>query len=325
MLVLLVGPVDLNISSKFYVARLDAVVSNITAEVKALDRALTQSINGTGSSIAEPAPQESPSPQPNATPVSPDVELKRSASQATVDSLSADQLRAASAPAELAGTQLPQSGCNNIGRPISTTFSRLDEFICRTAQDIAVNRRNRRVLISQDQSLLFAIITSKVLKTEGGESYVAFVSEAQEARTDQQMGAGPTSTGTTSLVVKDGVPYVLSLAVENGAAVQSRSGTTVTFRVNPMGLMNTFANKGFISGFRQAEQDPVQNFLRKSLLGFTFDTLCKRRSYSLLGRSRKQYRIYSIAPGKNSGVRGCAISWTGGKTRRSTERKKSSP
>ena len=258
--------------SREYVARLEAIVSSITAEVDALDAALTQNLPTVASSVSQPTPQMMPSPQPSAAPLPPDVELRRSAFQATVDSLSADKLKAAAAPAELAETQLPQPGCNNVGRPNSTTFSRLDEFICRTAQDIAVNRRNRRVLISQDQALLFAIIISKVLKTEGSESYVAFVSEAQEARTDQQMGAGPSSAGTTSLVVKGGVPYVLGLAVENGAAVQSTSDTTVTFRVNPMGLIKTFANKGFITGFRQAEQDPVQNFLRKSSVGITFDT-----------------------------------------------------
>ena len=258
--------------SRDYVTRLEALVSSITAEVEVLDAALAQNLPTVASSVSQPTPQMTPSPQPSPTPTPADVEMRRSAFQAAVDNLTAEKLNAATAPTELAGTQLPQPGCNNLGRPISTTFSRLDEFLCRTAQDIAANRRNRRLLISQDQALLFAIIISKVLKTEGSESYVAFVSEAQEARTDQQMGAGPSSAGTTSLVVKGGVPYVLGLAVENGAAVQSRSDTTVTFRVNPMGAINTLANKGFITGFRQADQDPVEKFLRKSSVGFTFDT-----------------------------------------------------
>jgi hypothetical protein len=252
-----------------YIAKLEEVMSGITAEVDALDRALDSPV--IASNVSPPAPHASPSPQPSPTPTPPDVAMRQAAFQATVDNMTPEKLSEAAAPPELAGTQLPQPGCNNIGRPISTTFSKLDEFICRAAQNISTNR-NPRLLIAQDQALLFAIIISKVLKTEGTDSYVAFVSEAQEKRTDQQMGAGPSSAGTTSLVVKGGVPYVLGLAVENGAAVQSRSDTTVTFRLNPMGVIKTLADKGIITGFRQTEQDPVEKILRKSSVGFTFDT-----------------------------------------------------
>jgi hypothetical protein len=276
-----------------YIARLEVVISSINAEVEALDEALKQNLVAAASTIVQAPPQASPTPQPSAAPPGPDVELNRSAFETSVANFSDDQLKAAAAPAELAGTKSSKPACNEDGRPISTTFSRLDEFICRTARDIAANRQNRRLLISQDQALLFAIIISRVLKTEGSESYVAFVSEAQEARTDQQMGAGPNSAGTTSLVVKGSVPYVLGLAVENGAAMQSRSDTTVTFRVNPMGLINTFANKGFITGFRQAEQDPVQNFLRKASLGFTFDTSRGTQPGVLVG-DRQQLSALSV-------------------------------
>jgi hypothetical protein len=39
-----------------------------------------------------------------------------------------------------------------------------------------------------------------------------------------------------------------------------------------MGVIKTLADKGFITGFRQTEQDPVEKILRKSSVGFTFDT-----------------------------------------------------
>lgn len=255
--------------SQEYVSRLEAVVSSITTEVNALDQVLT----GTSSAInvSQPLVQASPLPSPSPTPLSEEEKLKRSAFQADVDRLTPEKLKAAAAPAELAGTQLPQPGCNK-NHPNATKFSQLDDFICQAAQDIADNRRDRRVLISQDEGLLFAIIISKVLKTQGTESFVSFVSEAQEARTDQQMGAGPSSSGTTSLVVKGGVPYLLGLAVENGAAVRSRSDTAITFRLNPMGLIKTLDDKGFITGFRQTENDPIEKFLRKTSLGVTFDT-----------------------------------------------------
>jgi hypothetical protein len=121
---------------------------------------------------------------------------------------------------------------------------------------------------------MFTILTAKLLKTEtaSGESYAAFVSEAQEIRTDQQMGAGPSSSGTTSLVSKGGIPYLFGLAVENGAATQSQSDTTITFRVNPAGVLDIFGNKGFITGFRNDQNDPFLKFLGKTSLGFSFDT-----------------------------------------------------
>jgi hypothetical protein len=115
-------------------------------------------------------------------------------------------------------------------------------------------------------------LIAKLLKTKGTESYVSFVTEAQDARIDQQVGAGPSSQGTTSLVVKGGVPYFFGLAVENGAATQSQSGTTITYRANPAGLLNMFEKKGFITGFRQNESDPFLKVLGKTSLGFTFDT-----------------------------------------------------
>jgi hypothetical protein len=111
-----------------------------------------------------------------------------------------------------------------------------------------------------------------LLQAAGDESYASFVTQAQEQRTDQQLGAGPSSSGTTSLVSKGGIPYALAFAVENGAATQTQSDTTVTFRVNPAGALSLFNNSGFITGFRQTENDALLKFLRKTSLGFTFDT-----------------------------------------------------
>jgi hypothetical protein len=126
--------------------------------------------------------------------------------------------------------------------------------------------------LARDLSQVLVILTAQLLKTKtsDGESYAAFVTDAQEIRNDQQMGAGPNSSGTTSLVSKGGLPYLFGFAVENGAATQSQSDTTVTFRVNPGGVINMFANKGFITGFR--EPDSVVKFLNKTSVGFSFDT-----------------------------------------------------
>jgi hypothetical protein len=69
--------------------------------------------------------------------------------------------------------------------------------------------------------------------------------EIEDSRVDEQLGAGPGAAGTTNLVSKGGIPAILALAVENGALMQSISGTTVTFQGNPAGIIGALAKKGF--------------------------------------------------------------------------------
>lgn len=104
------------------------------------------------------------------------------------------------------------------------------------------------------------------------KSTPAFLVEAVEANTSTQVGSGPSSNGTTSLVVKGGAPAVLGFAVENGALARSVSGTNVTFRGNPMGVFHALKNHGFFESAIEDENDPVTKFLRKTSFAFTFDT-----------------------------------------------------
>jgi hypothetical protein len=202
---------------------------------------------------------------------SPDDKARKESFAATVNNISDSDLKEAAAPTAITESKLPQPGCDADGNVVGTSSSKFDQAICGLAGEVS-ERRNRRILLSGDKGTLLPILIAKLLKTSGSESFVSFISEAQEARTDQQIGAGPSSSGTTSLVTKGGVPYALGFAVENGAAVQSQSGTTITFRLNPAGTLKLFTNQGFITGFRQTEDDAVMKFLRKSSIGLTFDT-----------------------------------------------------
>jgi hypothetical protein len=217
-------------------------------------------------------PARSVPAQPQTSTFSPQADKARRADfEQAVKNFVADPkaLSDAAAP-KVAADNLPVVGCNELGRPASTKFSKYDEYICRLAQGLA--DENRQILLEQDKAPLLTILIAKLLKTTGAESYSSMVTDAQEARIDQQMGAGPASSGTTSLVSKGGIPYLLGLAVENGAAVESRSGTAVTFRLNPAGMVKLFEQKGFITGFREVQADPPMNFLRKTSVGVSFDT-----------------------------------------------------
>jgi hypothetical protein len=63
----------------------------------------------------------------------------------------------------------------------------------------------------------------------------------EEARIDKQVGGAGSNAGSTSIVSKGSVPAILGLAVENGALTRSVSGTTVTFRGNPLRATSTSA------------------------------------------------------------------------------------
>jgi hypothetical protein len=55
----------------------------------------------------------------------------------------------------------------------------------------------------------------------------------EAARTDKQLGAGPSSSGTTSVTEKPGLPRILALAVEYGAVQQETSGASLTLSTTP--------------------------------------------------------------------------------------------
>src|SRR6185437_1725214 len=245
-----------------YLAALQKDLDGVNNELGDLDQGLRQS----GVVVAVPL-AATPIPSPSPTPSNAQV-----AFDATVKKLSETDLTEAAAPASVVASANPPVACLVGGRPNLPFPSKYENAVCQLAIRIDSLPSEKYIHISAHRAELFTILIAKLLKAKATESYVSFVTEAQEKRIDQQVGAGPSSQGTTSLVVKGGVPYLFGLAVENGAATQSQSDTTITYRVNPAGVLNLFQKKGFISGFRQNENDPFLKFLGKTSLGFTFDT-----------------------------------------------------
>jgi|GEM_PF-1090399 len=256
------------------------VVAALQEELKTVDSEVTDldALLGTAGQIGSGALPGTPTnPQPGSavmlspsTPTPTPTDMQK-AFDAKVASLLLNDVKSAAAP-EVTASALPQSACTEGGLPNISSPSKLDTSFCGLAGMIEERKTEKVILLSRDKGPLLTILIAKLLKTQGTESYVAFVNEAQEQRIDQQIGAGPGSQGTTSLVTKGGVPYLFGLAVENGAATQSQSDTTITYRVNPAGALKLFSKKGFIPGFRENENDPFLKVLAKTSLGFTFDT-----------------------------------------------------
>lgn len=63
-----------------------------------------------------------------------------------------------------------------------------------------------------------------------------------QQRTDQQLGAGASATGTTSLVTKAGSSQLISLAVDSGGLTRSVNGTTATLGTNSDQIFRTVTN-----------------------------------------------------------------------------------
>ncbi|MCA1620191.1 MAG: hypothetical protein LC795_12960 [Acidobacteria bacterium] len=113
--------------------------------------------------------------------------------------------------------------------------------------------------------------TITAAKLIGREERGKFLVEAEDARTDKQVEGGPENAGSTSLVVKGGAPTVLGFAVSNGALVQSQSGTTFTFRGNPVGLVKLLQNKTFDESYLEDVNDPATRLLKKTSFSVSFD------------------------------------------------------
>jgi hypothetical protein len=194
-----------------HVEQLKKELQNVNGEIQNLDSALRQS---GGTVIAAPVPPPTPEVNVKKDEKPPEKAAERAAFEKAVAAISRDDLEKAALPAEAA--KVPAPPCNSNGRPASTTFSLFDDSVCGLARD--VTKDSRRILLEQDSYNIWTILIAKLLKskTTGDDSYASFVSEAQEKRTDQQMGAGPTSNSATSLVSKGGIPYLLGLAVEMG-------------------------------------------------------------------------------------------------------------
>lgn len=97
-----------------------------------------------------------------------------------------------------------------------------------------------------------------------------FVATAEDARVDKQVGGSDSNAGSTSLVSKGSIPSILGYAVENGALARDVSGTTITFRGNPVGIVKALSNAGFIESYQNT--DAGIRFLRRFSFALSFDT-----------------------------------------------------
>ena len=208
----------------------------------------------------------------------------------------ADAAGAVASGAEAAQDASGLSPCNAINASNAGQFSEYEVAVC----DLVANIRNRKtgatavtgvplipdepdeadlvtpgakqgaaIALGQNALELQKIIAAKLI---GREERGKFLVEAEERRTDKQVEGGPENAGSTSLVVKGGAPTVFGFAVSNGALAQSQSGTTLTFRGNPVGIVKLLQNKTFDESYLEDENDALTRFVKKTSFSVSFDT-----------------------------------------------------
>jgi hypothetical protein len=144
-------------------------------------------------------------------------------------------------------------------------LSTYDQYVCKLGNNIR-DRKTKApkagIILEDDSLALTQILVAKSFQP-------AIVVQAEDERVDVQVGGGSSNAGSTSLVSKGSVPAILGFAVENGALTQSQSGTTITFRGDPVGILQTLSSKGFIQSYTEAATET--QFLRRFSFALSFD------------------------------------------------------
>lgn len=231
--------------------------------------------SSTPTTTPTPTPTLSPSPSPSPTPAT---------------------------PADTVGSVCLQQDLN------IAAYSRYDHQICDLA-DMLVKRFNvtnnlklARTEVGESIATFFIAKLAGIEKATDPAARVdkdlrAFILDAENKRNDKQIGADSKSSGTTSLAVKGGIPRFLSWAMENGAATGTRSGNTLTFRINPASFASSvsqgtpFFESPSLKLF--PGDDSFNNVLKKFSVGFSFDITRGTDPPTFIG-SKQQLSAFSV-------------------------------
>jgi hypothetical protein len=128
----------------------------------------------------------------------------------------------------------------------------------------------RLISLNRDFELLYLALSPQLV-ARADQVSIRALQALEERRADKQIGdAGGSTAGSTSLVSKGGTPAILALAVENGALAQDVSGTTVTFRGTPSGILRALGDTGYFATLQTDDQATA--LLQKFSFAVSFDT-----------------------------------------------------
>ena len=92
-----------------------------------------------------------------------------------------------------------------------------------------------------------------------------------ETRVDKQVGAAPSKSGGTSLVMKGLVPDILGVAVENGALTEEVKGTVLTFRATPAGIVKALQGQELLDIYNDYRNSTGLRYASRFSAAASFD------------------------------------------------------
>lgn len=114
------------------------------------------------------------------------------------------------------------------------------------------------------------IIAYLIASHTAREGYMPLL-KALEAREHEQVGATPSSKGTTTLAMKGLAPKILGVALESGAVTRDVDGTSLTFRATPAGVIKALQNKGLLEMHLEASSSRLQRLASGFSVAASFD------------------------------------------------------
>ena len=124
------------------------------------------------------------------------------------------------------------------------------------------------------------------------EGYLVLL-KALEARGQKQVGATPSSKGTTSLAMKGLAPKILGVALETGAVTRDVDGTSLTFRATPLGVIKALQNKGLLDMQADYSRSDFAKYASRLSVAASFDA-SKGPSAGTFTADRHQLTDWSV-------------------------------
>ena len=115
-----------------------------------------------------------------------------------------------------------------------------------------------------DLSLLVAWLYRPVMER-------GLLSAIEQKQLNKQVGASGGTPGSTSVASRGLAPELIGFAVENGALQQTVTGTILTVRGNPAGILTALAKKNLVSVADTFRPNSELRFLKRFSFSGTFD------------------------------------------------------
>jgi hypothetical protein len=127
----------------------------------------------------------------------------------------------------------------------------------------------------------------RYLRAADAATNATAVNDVQNNKTETQGGSSSGNSGSSALAEKGAAAQILTLAVENGGLQREVSGTTVTFRGKPVGLIEALHNYDLLGLLAAVDSSDVKKFLNKLSFALSFDTSRGGVTNTLLANSQQ--------------------------------------